>query len=117
MLEAISKKGAHIQLLDDMKSLINEIREGKKIAEFAKTKIEETLSSLTTYTDTEAQFYAKDTLTSLGHTITVILLVHIGSKVNLDRFVTIAKLYSDRYLEGKSYSRDIVGKSKGDIYD
>ncbi|MEM3204179.1 MAG: acyl-CoA dehydrogenase family protein [Saccharolobus sp.] len=112
MLEAISKKGAHIQLLDDMKSLINEIREGKKIAEFAKTKIEETLSSLTTYTDTEAQFYAKDTLTSLGHAITVILLVHIGSKVNLDRFVTIAKLYSDRYLEGKSYSRDIVEKAK-----
>ncbi|MEM3832546.1 MAG: acyl-CoA dehydrogenase family protein [Thermoprotei archaeon] len=112
MLEAIAKKGAHIQLLDDVKNLINDIREGKEIAEFAKTKIEETLSRLTTYSDTEAQFYAKDTLTSLGHSITVILLAHIGSKLNLDRFVTIAKLYSDRYLEGKSYSRDIVEKAK-----
>jgi len=112
MLETIAKKNAHIQLLNDMKNLINEIKEGKETAIHAELKIEETLSKLITYTNTETQFYAKDILTTLGHAITVILLNHIGTKLNLDRFTLIAKLYADKYLEGKSYTKDIIEKAK-----
>jgi len=112
MLEAISKKNAHIQLINDMKSLINELKEGKETALLAESKIEETLSKLRAYTETEAQFYAKDILMTLGHSIAVILLTHIGSRLNLDRFTLIAKLYADKYLEGKSYPIDVIGKAK-----
>ncbi len=112
MLETIAKKGAHLQLLDDMKVLAKEITEGKEIVESAELEIEDALSKLATYTDIEAQFYAKDILMTLGHSIAVILLAHIGSKLNLDRFITIAKLYADKYLKGKSYTRDIIEKAR-----
>lgn len=112
MLETIVKKNAHFQLLNDMKNLIKEIKEGKEIAQYAELKIEETLSKIATYNDIEAQFYAKDILMMLGHSIAVILLTHIGSKLNIDRFILVAKLYSDKWMEGKSYPRDTVERAK-----
>jgi alkylation response protein AidB-like acyl-CoA dehydrogenase len=116
MLEAIFKKKAHEQLLKDMKNLMKEIQEEKETAELAMRKIEETLSSMIRYREAELQFYAKDMLMNLGHAIAVILLAHIGERLNLDRFKFIAKLYSNKYLESKTYKIDSLEKIKDIIF-
>jgi alkylation response protein AidB-like acyl-CoA dehydrogenase len=116
MLEAIIKKKAHEQLLKDMKNLMKEIQEEKETAELAMRKIEETLSSMIRYREAELQFYAKDMLMNLGHAIAVILLAHIGERLNLDRFKFIAKLYSNKYLESKTYKIDSLEKIKDIIF-
>jgi len=116
MLEAIFKKKAHEQLLKDMKNLMKEIQEEKETAELAMRKIEETLSSMIRYREAELQFYAKDMLMNLGHAIAVILLAHIGERLNLDRFRFIAKLYSNKYLESKTYKIDSLEKIKDIIF-
>jgi alkylation response protein AidB-like acyl-CoA dehydrogenase len=116
MLEAIFKKNAHEQLLKDMKSLINEIKEEREAAEQAMTKIEEILSNIMKYKDTELQFYAKDILMILGHAIAVILLAHIGTRLNLDRFNFIAKLYLSKYLKGETYKIDNLEKVRDVIF-
>jgi acyl-CoA dehydrogenase len=116
MLEAIFKKKAHEQLLKDMKNLMKEIQEEKETAELAMRKIEETLSSMIRYREAELQFYAKDMLMNLGHAIAVILLAHIGERLNLDRFKFIAKLYSNKYLESKTYKIDALEKIKDIIF-
>jgi len=116
MLEAIIKKKAHEQLLKDMKNLMKEIQEEKETAELAMRKIEETLSSMIRYREAELQFYAKDMLMNLGHAIAVILLAHIGERLNLDRFRFIAKLYSNKYLESKTYKIDSLEKIKDIIF-
>ena len=116
MLEAIIKKKAHEQLLKDMKNLMKEIQEEKETAELAMRKIEETLSSMIRYREAELQFYAKDMLMNLGHAIAVILLAHIGERLNLGRFKFIAKLYSNKYLESKTYKIDSLEKIKDIIF-
>jgi alkylation response protein AidB-like acyl-CoA dehydrogenase len=116
MLEAIFKKKAHEQLLKDMKNLMKEIQEEKETAELAMRKIEETLSSMIRYREAELQFYAKDMLMNLGHAIAVILLAHIGERLNLGRFKFIAKLYSNKYLESKTYKIDSLEKIKDIIF-
>lgn len=116
MLEAIFKKNANEQLLKDMKNLMKEIQEEKETAELAMRKIEETLSSMIRYREAELQFYAKDMLMNLGHAIAVILLAHIGERLNLDRFKFIAKLYSNKYLESKTYKIDALEKIKDIIF-
>jgi acyl-CoA dehydrogenase len=116
MLEAIFKKNAHEQLLKDMKSLINEVKEEREAAEQAMTKIEEILSYIMKYKDAELQFYAKDILMTLGHAIAVILLAHIGTRLNLDRFNFIAKLYLSKYLKGEICKIDNLEKVREVIF-
>jgi hypothetical protein len=103
MLEVMSKKGAHLRLRDDMKGLVEKMREGKEAAQNAESMIENTLGRLPSYDDNEIQFYAKDTLNTLGHAIATIMLLEIGNKLRIERFLTIGRLYALRFLEGKPY--------------
>ena len=108
MLEVISKKGAHLTLRNDMKSLIANMREGKETAQNAESRIEEALGKLPSYNESEAQFYAKDTLNTLGHAIGSIMLLDIGNKLGLERFLSVGKLYAHRYLQGEPYAKETL---------
>jgi hypothetical protein len=108
MLEVISKKGAHLTLRDDMKSLAERIREGKEVARNAQSKIEHTLDTLQSYNDIEIQFHAKDTLNALGHAVASIILLDIANKLGIERFLSMGKLYAHHYLEGKPYTSEAL---------
>jgi hypothetical protein len=53
---------------------------------------------------------------TLGHAIAVILLAHIGTRLNLDRFNFIAKLYLSKYLKGETYKIDNLEKVRDVIF-
>jgi len=101
MLEVIEKKGAHIALFEDMDLLVNEIKEGKNESENARAKIKETLSFIANLDNNLTQFYAKDILNLLGHSIAVIILFHLGNKLNLERYITLSKLYYEKFFLGR----------------
>jgi len=103
MLEVIAKKNAHLTLLENMKTLKEGIVEGRDTAEFALRNVQEVLARLSSSDVDAAQFYAKDTLNTLGHSIATIMLLEIGNKLRVERFVTVGRLYALRFLEGKPY--------------
>ena len=112
MLEAISKKGAHLKLRDDMNRLIETMRQGKEDARNAESKIEDALGKLPSYNDSEIQFYAKDTLNTIGHAVASIVLFDVANKLGIERFLDIGKLYACRYLQGKTYSKDALENAR-----
>ena len=103
MLEAIAKKGAHVTMLEDMKGLQGEFVEGRDVAALALKRMEEALASLSRSDDAAAQFFAKDVLNTLGHGVATIMLLEVGKGLGSRRFVTVARLYAGRFLEGKPY--------------
>jgi hypothetical protein len=108
MLEVISKKGAHLTMLEDMKGLAGSLVQGKDVSEFAIREAEDALGRLSSADQAGAQFYAKDVLNVLGHAIATVILFGIGNKLESDRFLTVARFYSNRFLEGKPYPREAI---------
>jgi acyl-CoA dehydrogenase len=112
MLEVISKKNAHLTLLDDMKRLEESMIDGKDVAEIAMRRMKEALGQLSSSDDTEAQFYAKDTLNALGHGIAAMMLLEIGNKLKVERFLSVGRLYALHFLEGKPYPLEALRDAK-----
>jgi hypothetical protein len=103
MLEVMVKKNAHLALLDDMRALEGGIVEGREVAESALKEMEDALARLTSSDDTVAEYTAKDTLNVLGHGVATIMLLRIGNGLGIQRFVSVARLYAQHYLEGRPY--------------
>ncbi len=113
MLEVIVKKKAHLRLLEDMRRLRDSITHGKEIAEDAMNRMSQTLDHLSSSSDeAEAQFQSKDALSTLGNGIATMMLLEIGTKLGIERFLTLARLYAIRFLEGKPYPIDALGEAK-----
>jgi len=102
MLEAMSKKNAHIVLINDLENIVASIKEKDyhNIAESAMNIVRTTLQDITSLSPVETEFRAKDILTTLGHAVSVIVLTDIADKLGLERYAVIARLYLDRYLRG-----------------
>jgi acyl-CoA dehydrogenase len=103
LLEAITKKGAARILLQEIARSESEIHTGQATYALARARIEETLNSLASSSDAEAQFFGKDLLNDLGHAIAVTQLLQISSALRMRRFGVVAALYARRYLEGRRY--------------
>ncbi len=103
MLEVMAKKNAHLTMLDDMRNLQGGITEGRDVAEHALKQMEDGLGFLTSTDDSAAQFSAKDALNALGHGIATIMLLRVGNELGITRFVSVARLYARRFLEGMPY--------------
>lgn len=112
MLEVIAKKKAHETLVSDMEKLTEEIKEGRTVASDALVIIKENLATLNLMSDYEAQFFAKDILNKLGHSIATLMLAHIGNVTGKDRFITVAELYADKYMYEKPYDLKLIQKLK-----
>ena len=108
MLEAMAKKNAHTTLLEDMRPLLDEIAQGHDLAQRTLEGMEEAISQLSSADATAAEFSAKDTLNSLGHSIATLMLLAVGNKLGMQRFVSIARLYALRFVEGKPYPPDAL---------
>ncbi len=103
MLEVMAKKNAHLTLLDDMRNLQGGIVKGKEVAETALKAMEEALDRLASTDEATAQFTSKETLNVLGHGTATIVLLTVGNGLGIQRFVSVARLYADHFLEGKPY--------------
>jgi len=103
MLEAMAKKNAHESLLEDERSVVGGIGEGRDVAEKALRGMEEELSRLSSGDTAAAEFSAKDTLDCLGHSIATITLLAVGNKLGMQRFVSMARLHALHFVEGKPY--------------
>ena len=113
MLEVMAKKKAHLTLFQDAKGLVEGITSGKEVAESATKSMERALNELSSTTDEMVlQFNAKDTLNVLGHSLATIMLLAIGSAQKDERFVTVGRLYSTRFLEGKPYPPEALRDAK-----
>ncbi len=112
MLEVIAKKKAHATLLEDMGSLLDGITEGKDLAQSGVKGIEEALSVLSSGDAAAAEFSAKDTLNRLGHSIATIMLLAIGNKLEMQRFISIGRLYALHFAEGKPYPSEALGSAR-----
>lgn len=100
MLEAMTKKNAHVTMLNDLENTVAEIKTYHNIAESAMNAIRNTLQMASSLSPLEVEFRAKDILSSLGHAIAVITLTHIAEKLGIDRYALVAELYLEKYLQG-----------------
>ena len=82
------------------------------LAERAEQRIERTLAELATSTPEAAQFSAKDTLNSLGHSVAAILLFEIGNALRSPRFTGVGELYFARFVERKPYPAHALDDAK-----
>jgi alkylation response protein AidB-like acyl-CoA dehydrogenase len=112
MLEAMAKKKAHVTLLEDTKSLLGEIVEGREVAEQSLKSMEEALAQLSSVDLSAAEFSAKDALNRLGHSIATIMLLTIGNRLRMQRFVSIARLYALHFVEGKPYPPEALPSAR-----
>ena len=103
LLEVIAKKGAEKLLLEEVAANEAEVRVGRAPYALARARVEQTLNSLPSLSETEAQFFGKDFLNDLGHSIAVAQLVRIANAPSSPRFEQVAAWYARRFLEGKRY--------------
>ncbi len=108
MLEVISEKHAHTTLLNDLERFRGRIVEGKDLAELGERRVQDELRRLSSLSQAEAQFCAKEALNVIGHAIATIVLLDIGNRLKTERFLTGGRLYATRFLEGIAYPAEIL---------
>ncbi|PSN97731.1 hypothetical protein B9Q11_03590 [Candidatus Marsarchaeota G2 archaeon ECH_B_SAG-F08] len=74
------KKSAHLPLLKELEDMAIDLKacetHALELYKHAHTRAESTLKSLNALSEEEAQFFAKDVLSELGHALAVATLVH-----------------------------------------
>jgi acyl-CoA dehydrogenase len=100
MLEAMTKKAAHEPFLDEFLPLLE--RAGGAAAGQVSRGIREALQNLQAGTTADAQWYAKETLTTLAHAAQAGLLYALGDSAS-ERYTRLADLYAARFLLGRPY--------------
>jgi len=112
MLEVMAKKNAHLTLIEDAKSIVEGIADGRDAAERALKDMEEALVQLTSGDAMAAEFSAKDALNRLGHSIATMVLLRVGNKLGKQRFVSVARLYSIHFVEARPYPPEALADAK-----
>ena len=112
MLEVMVKKNAHMTLLEDVKSILGGITDGKDLAQQDVRGMEEALSQLSSGDPAAVEFSSKDALNRLGHSIATIMLLAVGNKLRMQRFVAIARLYALHFVEGKPYPSEALPEAR-----
>jgi acyl-CoA dehydrogenase len=100
MLEAMRKKNAHEDFLDEMLPLLK--RANTPEADRARQRLQETLTRLTSLAADEVQWFSKDALTTLADVAQVALLYDLAQHAG-ERYAKLATLYARRFIEHESY--------------
>jgi hypothetical protein len=99
LLESIHKKSAHEPFLDEFMPLLEGV--GEPAARLAAGRIQGAFTQLATLGPAEAQWYAKDTLSTLADATQVALLYSLAEAD--ERYARLARLYAARFLENQPY--------------
>jgi hypothetical protein len=108
MLEAIMRKKAHIRMLQDFQKTVSDIHEGRETADSCYKILKESIDSILSMDNNEAQFHAKYLMDLMGNAMASILLLHIGNKAGNNDFIEAGKLYFLRYVRKGDYDRDTL---------
>jgi len=100
MLEAMQKKGAHEQFVDEFTTLLESV--GTPAAEMALKTIQGTLSDLARMGADEAQWHSKRALVRFADAAQVGLLYDLADTGG-DRYAKLAELYAAHFIEGDEY--------------
>ncbi|GBD85989.1 putative acyl-CoA dehydrogenase AidB [bacterium BMS3Abin02] len=100
MLEAMQKKGAHEQFVDEFTTLLEGV--GTPAAEMALKTIQGTLSDLARMGADEAQWHSKRALVRFADAAQVGLLYDLADAGG-DRYAKLAELYAAHFLEAEEY--------------
>ena len=103
LLEVIVKKQAHRSLIEDLGSRANRAGSEEPLAAAMVRRVEATIGELSRATPEAAQFSAKETLNTLGHSAATILLLELGARLGSTRFTEVGRLYAARFVEGRPY--------------
>jgi acyl-CoA dehydrogenase len=111
MLEALSK-GASQVLLNDLSSYETRIKEKSEVFGMCRRTIEETLGLLTRSSKQIVEFYAKDYLGKLGHSLAAIILLDLGNSLHSERFLLGGELYFCKFVRqnGEYLSEQALSK-------
>jgi len=100
LLEAMHKKGAHEPFLDEFLPMLE--RADTPAARHGSQVLQESLSTMATLSNPQAQWYAKDMLRNLADAAQVALLYSLSENAG-ERYVRLAELYSEHFLLHKPY--------------
>jgi acyl-CoA dehydrogenase len=104
MLEAMHKKGAHENFLDEFVPLLEQV--GVPAATRALENLQTTLTHLASLSPEQAQWYSKDSLTRLADAAQVALLYDLAASLSgqaAERYARLAELYSQHFVQGQPY--------------
>jgi alkylation response protein AidB-like acyl-CoA dehydrogenase len=104
MLESMQKKKSHIPLLKYLEEMKSEVAEGKDLFQEMTDKISLAIQQSESLPLDQVQFMAKDTLSTIGHSLAVAVLIHAGNKLDSERFLKIANLYAARFVYHRGFS-------------
>jgi acyl-CoA dehydrogenase len=100
MLEAMRKKNAHEDFLDEMVPLLK--RAGTPEADRARQRLRETVNHLAALDADDAQWFSKDALSILADAAQVALLYDLAEQAG-ERYAKLAALYARRFIEHEPY--------------
>lgn len=100
LLESMQKKGAHHRFLEEMDDLLEAA--GTPAARLAREKADKALTNLAGLKPQEAQWYAKDLLSTLADIAQVALLYQLAADGN-ERYARLAELYTEHFLNLQPY--------------
>jgi acyl-CoA dehydrogenase len=110
LIEVISKKNAHVNLLNELEEKATAI--GKK-GEQAVSSMREDIERMKDLSPRQVQFGSKDFLNKLGRLIASFILVSTGKDIGDKRLARIGELYYIRYVEQSSYPFSLVDEANG----
>lgn len=108
MLEAIHKKGADKMLLRDIGGIAEDNRDTSRIAMKAYRNIVDALGRLRRGNISYIQAISKDILSEIAHNISSILMIDMGSRLGIDRYIWMAETYYRRFIEHRHYPEDSI---------
>jgi hypothetical protein len=100
LLEAMHKKGAHEPFLDEFLPMLE--KANNPAARQASQVLQDSLRTMATLSNPQAQWYAKDMLRCLADAAQVALLYSL-SEAGGERYTRLAELYSEHFLLNKPY--------------
>jgi hypothetical protein len=100
MLEAIRKKNAHEDFLDEVVPMLE--RAGTPEADQSRLRLQATLRNMEPLTSDEVQWYGKYALATLADVVQVALLYDLAQHAG-ERYAKLAALYARHFVEHEPY--------------
>jgi hypothetical protein len=100
MLEAIRKKNAHEDFLDEVVPMLE--RAGTPEADQSRLRLQATLRNMAPLTSDEVQWYGKYALATLADVVQVALLYDLAQHAG-ERYAKLAALYARHFVEHEPY--------------
>ena len=112
MLEVMAKKKAHLAMVEEFRRVRDDTVDERDSASAALEAIVGALGRLANSDEVGAQFQGKDALAAMGHGMSALLLLSMGTKLRNSRFLTVGRLYASRFARGEPFRPEVMNGAK-----